>query len=93
MFSRFFSRMQLLRCSGTSPGKGQPFLAALSPSHSHGDEGTRTPGFLLAKQALSQLSYVPASQVGLTRLEQVTSRLSGECSNQLSYRPAPLTTP
>ena len=24
MFSRFFSRMQLLRCSGTSPGKGQP---------------------------------------------------------------------
>jgi hypothetical protein len=28
-------------------------------------------------------------RVGLTRLEQVTSRLSGECSNQLSYRPVP----
>lgn len=25
----------------------------------HGDEGTRTPDFLLAKQALSRLSYVP----------------------------------
>ena len=25
-----------------------------------GDEGTRTPDFLLAKQALYQLSYIPA---------------------------------
>ena len=57
-----------------------------------GDEGTRTPDFLLAKQALSQLSYIPASRLhascrsdGSTRLELVTSRLSGECSNQLSY--------
>ena len=24
-----------------------------------GDEGTRTPDFLLAKEALSQLSYIP----------------------------------
>ena len=56
----------------------------------HGDEGTRTPDFLLAKQALSLLSYVPSapSPVGLSRLERLTSRLSGECSNQLSYRPA-----
>lgn len=27
----------------------------------HGDEGTRTPDFLLAKQALSRLSYVPSA--------------------------------
>ncbi len=29
--------------------------------HFVGDEGTRTPDFLLAKQALSQLSYIPGS--------------------------------
>ncbi len=57
----------------------------------HGDEGTRTPGFLLAKQALSRLSYVPS--VGLSRLERLTSRLSGECSNPLSYRPAQTLSP
>lgn len=28
-----------------------------------GDEGTRTPDFLLAKQALSRLSYVPGVSV------------------------------
>lgn len=60
---------------------------SLTPPHLHGDEGTRTPGFLLAKQALSRLSYVPS--VGLSRLERLTSRLSGECSNPLSYRPVP----
>ena len=53
---------------------------------SHGDEGTRTPDLCLAKAPLSRLSYVPLS-VGLSRLERLTSRLSGECSNQLSYRP------
>ncbi len=39
------------------------------------------------------LSYIPIKikwQVGRTRLELVTSRLSGECSNQLSYRPVPV---
>lgn len=35
------------------------FLFPVLPSTS-GDEGTRTPDFLLAKQALSQLSYIPA---------------------------------
>ncbi len=57
---------------------------------SHGDEGTRTPDLLLAKEALSQLSYIPyqiVKQVGLTRLELVTFPLSEECSNRLSYRP------
>jgi hypothetical protein len=53
-----------------------------------GDEGTRTPDLCLAKAPLSHLSYVPrSSPVGLSRLERLTSRLSGECSNQLSYRP------
>ena len=32
-------------------------------------------------------------QVGLTRLERVTSPLSEECSNRLSYRPAAATAP
>ena len=30
-----------------------------SPSLSDGDEGTRTPDLLLAKEALSRLSYIP----------------------------------
>ena len=52
----------------------------------------RTGDLLLAKQALSQLSYGPcfgASQlvVGLGGLEPPTPRLSSVCSNQLSYRP------
>ena len=65
-----------------------------------GGEGTRTHDPLLAKQVLYQLSYAPlgsparlrvssssAGVVGLTGFEPVTSRLSGGCSNQLSYRP------
>ncbi len=28
--------------------------------HPDGDEGTRTPDLLLAKEALSQLSYIPS---------------------------------
>ena len=66
-----------------------------------GDEENRTPDPLLARQVLSQLSYTPMvfvaflffpsfcskKLVGLTRLELVTSRLSGVRSNQLSYRP------
>ena len=49
----------------------------------------RTDDLLLAKQALSQLSYSPRpeSLVGLGRLELPTSRLSSARSNQLSYRP------
>lgn len=44
---------------------------------------------LLAKQPLYQLSYTPDAVhlVGLTRIELVTSRLSGVHSNHLSYRP------
>ena len=62
----------------------------------------RTDDLLLAKQALSQLSYGPAARntcqsrverrelrevVGLGRLELPTSRLSSARSNQLSYKP------
>ena len=57
----------------------------------------RTDDLLLAKQALSQLSYGPvalpetvggpADLVGLGRFELPTSPLSGVRSNQLSYRP------
>ena len=49
----------------------------------------RTDDLLLAKQALSQLSYGPAPKlmVGPGRFELPTSRLSGVRSNQLSYRP------
>ena len=66
-----------------------------------GAERDRTDDLLLAKQALSQLSYSPDHKarshtrrpnpapwlVGLGRLELPTSRLSGVRSNHLSYRP------
>ena len=67
MFSRFSSRMLLLRCPGNAPATTQPSRAGPSPTYSHGDEGTRTPDFLLAKQALSRLSYVPACGSDPTR--------------------------
>lgn len=57
-----------------------------------GDEETRTPDPLLAKEMLFQLSYVPSEAVdvperyvvGVSGLEPETSALSGQCSNQLS---------
>lgn len=52
-----------------------------------GGEGIRTHDPLVANQVLYQLSYAPVGLVGLTGLEPETSRLSGGCSNQLSYRP------
>ena len=64
-----------------------------------GDERDRTADPLLAKQVLSQLSYIPSlntsqptpKMVGLTGVEPVTSPLSGVRSNQLSYRPNSVT--
>ena len=51
-----------------------------------GGERNRTDDLLLAKQALSRLSYTPcrpaAGMVGLGRLELPTSRLSGVRSNR-----------
>jgi hypothetical protein len=57
-----------------------------------GDEETRTPDPLLAKEMLCQLSYVPVpcalcGVVGAPGLEPGTSALSGPRSNQLSYAP------
>ena len=58
-----------------------------------GAERDRTADLMLAKHALSQLSYSPtfwvpaAKMVGLGRFELPTSPLSGVRSNQLSYRP------
>ena len=61
---------------------------------SGGARRDRTDDLLLAKQALSQLSYGPKSEgpkqrmlVGLGRFELPTSRLSSARSNQLSYKP------
>ena len=55
----------------------------------------RTGNLLVANQALSQLSYSPVvtsdrrlTNVGLSRVELLTSRLSGVRSNHLSYRPS-----
>ena len=53
-----------------------------------GGERDRTDDLLLAKQALSQLSYTPDTKlVGLVGFEPTTPRLSSVCSDQLSYRP------
>ncbi len=75
-----------------------------SSEETGGAERARTADPLLAKQALSQLSYSPFLRdkpskpgvtiratpflVGLDRVELSTSRLSGVRSNQLSYRPS-----
>ncbi len=69
-------------------------LALRSPAsgrglRSGGDEETRTPDPLLAKEMLFRLSYVPLKarqrvMVGVSGLEPETSALSGQCSNQLS---------
>jgi hypothetical protein len=70
--------------------------------HGHDQNGgarrDRTDDLMLAKHALSQLSYGPQGParrqapaqavVGLGRLELPTSRLSSARSNQLSYKPA-----
>jgi hypothetical protein len=64
----------------------------LTHRRSGGDEETRTPDPLLAKEMLCQLSYVPVTfalceVVGAPGLEPGTSALSGPRSNQLSYAP------
>lgn len=72
---------------------------AIKPSG--GARRDRTDDLMLAKHALSQLSYGPVTRrrmprgkeersmrlVGLGRLELPTSRLSSARSNQLSYKP------
>ena len=87
--------------------KGDGAIArAMVPSqgrwcHRQTDGGARrdrTDDLMLAKHALSRLSYGPTGRtrrpararlVGLGRLELPTSRLSSARSNQLSYKPEP----
>ena len=68
-----------------------PKSEVFSADEGGGDEETRTPDPLLAKEMLCQLSYVPAISlrevVGAPGLEPGTSALSGPRSNQLSYAP------
>ena len=90
---------QIVKEQPISPGqktRAKPHRLALLSSDSrsltavpcHGGAGRdRTDGLLLAKQALSQLSYSPADVVGLDGFEPSTPALSRRCSNQLSYRP------
>ena len=67
-------------------------------AENHGADRDRTCDIVLAKHALSQLSYSPNCSydfnfgavlliMGLERLELSTPALSEQCSNQLSYRP------
>jgi hypothetical protein len=78
-------------CIRLSSSIGCVFGCALGDRRPHllagdgGDEETRTPDPLLAKEMLCQLSYVPSPRmVGVSGLEPETSALSGQCSNQLS---------
>ena len=60
----------------------------------NGDGEIRTLDPLLARQVLSQLSYIPRPhKMGSSGLEPPTSRLSGVRSNQLSYEPIGLRRP
>ena len=78
----------------------QLLLLSVGLAQIGGDDRDRTGDPLLAKQVLSQLSYIPPAfhcqvsplqkMVGLTGVEPVTSPLSGVRSNQLSYRPNPV---
>jgi hypothetical protein len=64
------------------------FQTPLAIPHPGGARRDRTDDLMLAKHALSQLSYGPV-MVGLGGLEPPTSRLSSARSNQLSYKPGP----
>jgi hypothetical protein len=74
--------------SGRFPGSSRVSSIACAPwGGGGGDEETRTPDPLLAKEVLYQLSYVPSAPglvVGVSGLEPEASALSGQCSNQLS---------
>ena len=63
----------------------RPIASSARSGNLRGDNEIRTRDLLLARQALSQLSYTP--RVGLSGLEPPTSRLSGVRSNRLSYKP------
>ena len=81
----------------TEEESGRKLIAFRDRAVSGGARRDRTDDLLLAKQALSQLSFGPGSgqytppqnreMVGPGRLELPTSRLSGVRSNHLSYGP------
>ena len=77
-------------CNHTQQPDPKPYPLCHRAQYSHGDGRDRTDDLLLAKQALSQLSYIPTGStepalVGQGGLEPPTPRLSSVCSNQLSY--------
>ena len=91
--NREFSFIQGSHQAASSP-------SALGNQPSGGARRDRTDDLMLAKHALSQLSYGPdqrirdaTNMVGLGRLELPTSRLSSARSNQLSYKPKTLPMP
>ena len=98
----FFARLRLKASpwqpspSGSLSSHGSPRRSsvnryAVCRTKTGGAKRDRTADLLRARQALSQLSYIPTIRlfimVGLPGLEPGTSRLSVERSSQLSYRP------
>ena len=95
-------RKAKLYCIGRPSGAKRQIRLPISVARSPigGARRDRTDDLMLAKHALSQLSYGPADDirplfsdvrlptlVGLGGLEPPTSRLSSARSNQLSYKP------
>ena len=74
---------QRIQLSKSFAARAAPLVIAFTPG---GDDRSRTGDPLLAKQVLSQLSYIPdtAILVGLPGVEPGTSRLSSARSSQLS---------
>ena len=73
---------QRIQLSKSFAAEAAPLSIAFTPG---GDDRIRTGDPLLAKQVLSQLSYIPnAILVGLPGVEPGTSRLSSARSSQLS---------
>ena len=86
---------------GFRPTQGQSLNQRRHHQGGGGGERDRTDDLLLAKQALSQLSYAPKpdaspfdaspaadqAMVGRAGFEPATPRLSSVCSDQLSYQP------
>ena len=100
MLARNFLLASLFSFQGTDSNLFQGQIEMLTRLNKHfnpnlkrsgGDKRNRTAGLLLARQALSQLSYTPTSRkiqvVGPSGLEPPTSRLSVVRSSQLSYGP------
>ena len=64
-----------------------PFNLRASPLRDGGDKGGRTPDLLLARQALSQLSYAPISSGGDEEDRTPDPLRARQVLSQLSYTP------